>query len=72
MIATMPTKGHYSETEAAEALGVSVNRLRSLVRHYIADNDDDINNLSVAQIQPSDLLLLRILSRQEPVATPQG
>jgi hypothetical protein len=64
MIATRPAKGHYSETEAAEALGLSVDNLRALVRHYIAENDEDVSNLSIAHLQPSDLLLLKILSGQ--------
>jgi hypothetical protein len=68
MIATRPGKGHYSETEAAEALGLSVEKLRALVRRHIADSDEDLTNLSIAHLQPSDLLLLRILARQN--ATP--
>ena len=64
MIATTPAKGHYSETKAAEALGVPVEKLRALVRRHITESDDDISNLAIAHLQPSDLLLLRILAGQ--------
>jgi hypothetical protein len=64
MTATRPAKGHYSETEAAEALGVPVENLRALVRRYITDTDEDVSNLAIAHLQPSDLLLLKILSAQ--------
>jgi hypothetical protein len=62
MISTKPGKSHYSEAEAAAALGVSIEQLRSLVRNHLIEADEDLNNLSVAGFQPSDLLLLKILS----------
>ena len=72
MIVTRPAKGHYSEAEAAEVLGLSVERLRALVRNHIAERDEDVSNLPVAHFQPSDLLLLRILAGQRLSASPQG
>jgi hypothetical protein len=54
-------KGHYSETEAAEALGVSLDQFRNLIRKHIAERDEDINNLASASFHPSDLLVLRML-----------
>ena len=62
-LASRLSKGQYSETEAAEELGVSVEQLRTLVRRHIVETDEDLNNLSVAGLQPSDLLVLRLLSR---------
>ena len=64
-----PHKTQYTEAEAAEALGVTIDELRLLIRSHIAKGDDDIPNLAQASFQPSDLLLLRILSRQPMPAT---
>ena len=64
-----PQKAQYSETEAAEALGVTIDELRLLIRSHIAKSDDDIPNLAQASFQPSDLLLLRILAAQPTPAT---
>jgi hypothetical protein len=66
----MTTKGmraHYTEKEAAQALGVSVEQLRLLIRSHIIDGDEDLSNVAAASSQPSDLLLLKILSGQELV-----
>ncbi len=61
-----PVKGPYSECEAAMELGVSVDRLRSLIRSHIVESDEDLNNVSAASFHPSDLLLLKILSSLPP------
>lgn len=63
-------KGYYNETEAAHALGLSLDALRALVRKHILQNEDELANLPMTTFQPSDLLLLRLLassslSRQE-------
>lgn len=58
----MRTKTHYSETEAAQELGVSVEQLRTLIRHHIIASDDEMGNLAIATYQPSDLLLIRLLA----------
>jgi len=62
MLAQKTHKSHYSETEAADALGVSVEQLRSLIKNYVVVADEDLSNVPNATFQPSDLLLLRILS----------
>ena len=62
MLAQKPTKSHYSEAEAADALGVSVEQLRSLIKNYVVVAEEDLSNVPNATFQPSDLLLLRILS----------
>ena len=55
-------KSQYSETEAAEELGISVDQLRSMIRSHVVDRDEDLNNVPVTTFQPSDLLVLRLLS----------
>ncbi len=64
MITGNPRKTQYSEPEAAEALGVSVDELRRLIRSHIVNAEDGEPSLSQANFQPADLLLLRILAHQ--------
>jgi hypothetical protein len=54
----------YSEDEAATMLGVSVNQLRSLVKTHIVKED------SVTAFQSTDLLILKILSRNADTFAP--
>jgi hypothetical protein len=68
MIATRAVKSQYSESEAAEALGVSVDRLRQLIRDHIVQTDDELTSVSSAVFQPSDLLVLRLLATRKLVA----
>lgn len=56
------SKGQYSEKEAAEELGVSVDEFRTLIRSHIVETDEDLNNVPVASFQPSDLLVLKFLT----------
>lgn len=62
-------KSQYSETEAAEELGVSVDQLRVMIRNHVIDRDEDLTNVPVTTFQPSDLLILRLLARQQAPAT---
>ena len=57
-----PSKSQYSETEAAEELGVSIDLLRTMIRKHIVHTDEDLTNVPMASFQPSDLLLLRFLT----------
>jgi len=57
-----PGKSQYSETEAAEELGISVLQLRTMIRSHVVDRDEDLNNVPVTTFQPSDLLILRLLA----------
>jgi len=66
---TRTGKSQYSETEAAEELGVSIDQLRAMIRHHVVDRDEDLNNVPSTTFQPSDLLVLRLLTRMRPVAT---
>ncbi len=63
-MALKTSKAHYTEVEAAEALGVSTDQLRALIRVHIADDDTDLRNVSMATFQPSDLLLLKLLANR--------
>ena len=62
MLVTRPTKSQFSETEAAEELGISVERLRTLLRKHVVEKDEDLTNVPVTTFQPSDLLILRLLA----------
>ena len=66
------TKSQYSELEAAQELGVSVEQLRTLIRSHIAQSDEDLNHVSTASFHPSDLLVLKILSGLSAHSTAQG
>jgi len=55
-------KSQFSEVEAAEELGVSVEQLRTMIRSHVVDRDEDLNNVPVTTFQPSDLLILRLLA----------
>lgn len=57
-------KTQYSESEAAQELGVTVEQLRVLIRNHIAKSDEDLTHIAVATFHPSDLLLLKILAGQ--------
>ena len=61
-VTSRPGKGQYSETEAAEQLGISVAQLRTMIRSHVVDKDEDLNNVPVHTFQPSDLLILRLLT----------
>ena len=69
---TRPQKSHYSESEAAVALGLSVDDLRSLVRaHILKNNEEDASHMSSATYQPSDLLILRMVLRGLNTSQPE-
>jgi hypothetical protein len=61
-LAIRTNKSQYSELEAAQELGVSIEQLRALIRSHIAQSDEDLNHVSTASFHPSDLLVLKILS----------
>lgn len=71
-LVTKQVKTQYSEHEAAEELGVSVEQLRTMIRSHIVETDEDLNNVSVASFQPSDLLILKILSGVKLSPIPPG
>jgi len=64
---TLPSKQNktqYSEMEAAQELGVTVEELRVLIRKHIAHSDEDLMHIAVASFHPSDLLVLKLLTGQ--------
>ena len=63
-------KSEFTEAEAAEELGVSLDQFRTMVRKHILDCDEDLKNLPVATFQLSDLLILRMLAGRP--ARPSG
>lgn len=56
------TKSQYTEVETAQALNLTVEHLRVLVRQYIVTDEADVANLPLATYHPADLLLLRFLT----------
>jgi hypothetical protein len=65
-------KTQYSEVEAAQELGVTVDQLRVLIRHHIAKSDEDLTHIAVATFHPSDLLVLKILAGQNSALMSSG
>jgi hypothetical protein len=59
LVPTKPYRVEYSETEAAEMLGITVEHLRTLVKSHIVKDEDP--TITVESFQQSDLLLLRLL-----------
>ena len=72
MINNRNGKSHYTENEAANALGISLDDLRVLVLHRIVDTEEDLSKLSLTTFQPSDILLLRMLINQQPESASAG
>jgi hypothetical protein len=66
MLLARPHKSQYTENEAAEFLGVSVEQLRTLVqKHILADEAAPAPGTGLTVYQRSDLLLLRLLRSQQ-------
>jgi hypothetical protein len=70
-VSSRPGKGQYSEAEAAEQLGISVMQLRTMIRSHVVDKDEDLNNVPVHTFQPSDLLILRLLTGKQTNSDPR-
>mgnify|MGYP003344483577 FL=1 len=58
-------KSQYSETEAAEELGISVEQLRTMIRSHVVDRDEDLTNVPATTFQASDLVILRLLAKMQ-------
>jgi len=71
-IPTKQNKTQYSEAEAAQELGVTVEQLRVLIRNHIAQSDDDLNHIAMASFHPSDLLVLKLLAGQNASLASSG
>jgi hypothetical protein len=68
MLNARPQKSNFTELEAAQVLGITVEELRSLIRSHIVVEEHDMSNVAMTSFQPSDLLLLRILVAQRGFA----
>jgi hypothetical protein len=64
-------KSEYTEYEVAQELGVSVEQLRIVIRERILA-DDEVREVPVSVFQPSDLVLLRLLTMRSAAEAPQG
>ena len=62
-LSTHNSRCFYSETEAAQTLGISIDRFRDLVRTHIAQSEEEINNIGTTTYQSSDLLVLKLLAK---------
>jgi DNA-binding transcriptional MerR regulator len=62
-----PSKSQYTEAEAAQHLGISVEQLRVLVQRHIVTPEDEPGAM-VSSFQPSDLVLLRVLAQAHLVS----
>jgi hypothetical protein len=69
-IPSKQSKTQYSEAEAAQELGLTVEQLRVLIRNHIAQSDEDLHHIAMASFHPSDLLVLKILAGQNASLTP--
>jgi hypothetical protein len=65
MLSIKSNQTQYSELEAAQELGVTVEQLRTLIRSHIAQTDEDLAHIAVASFHASDLLVLKILAGQQ-------
>jgi hypothetical protein len=52
-------------------LGISVIQLRTMIRSHVVDKDEDLNNVPVHTFQPSDLLILRLLTGKQTNSDPR-
>ena len=66
MVLWQSGKLEYTEEEAALALEVSIAELRVLVRKHITKDDED-PEVAIPSFRPTDLLLLKMLSKQASV-----
>ena len=62
MLVSKQPRLQYSESEAAEILGITVEQLRSLVKSHIVKDESDSAAVSVSSFHATDLVLLRILA----------
>jgi hypothetical protein len=64
-LTTRTSRTFYTEAEAAQALGISSEQFRALVRAHIfqdaEQSEDDLNNIGAATYQSSDLVILKHL-----------
>ena len=71
MLPGKSAKAQFTEAEAAEFLGISVDQLRSLVDRHILDGEAvvDPQRAAPSTYSRSELLVLRYLASQQCLAT---
>jgi hypothetical protein len=62
MSQTRPAKSNYSESEAADEVGLSVEQLRFLIRKHVMDRNTAAALTTGIAFQRTDLLLLKFLA----------
>ena len=62
MTSAKPSKTDYSEAEAANVVGVSVEQLRLLIQKHVLNDTGRLASRVAMHFQPTDLLLLRFLA----------
>jgi hypothetical protein len=67
MLEWVSGKVEYTEEEAASALGISIGRLRELVRTHVIKEDAG-PDVPISSFRPTDLLLLKMLSESHATA----
>lgn len=65
MTLTRPSKSNYSEAEAADKVGVSVEQLRFLIRKHVLDRNTAPASATGVAFQATDLLLLKFLATRQ-------
>ena len=70
MVHLESSKPEYTEAEAASALGISVDELRALVRRHVIKDESD-RDIPIPNLRPSDLLVLKMLFKQEALFAPR-
>ena len=68
MVPSKAVRTYYSESEAAETLGITVDQLRRLILDHIVETEEDLKNMPQASLYPSDLLVLRLLAGRDSAA----
>jgi hypothetical protein len=59
-------QSQYSESEAAQKLGIPVDELRRVIHRHIFSPNDEAVGEALATFNASDLVLLRILMTSAP------
>jgi hypothetical protein len=62
MVPSKVSRTYYSESEAAVTLGITVDQLRGLILDHILEREEDLKNMPLASLHPSDLLVLKLLA----------
>jgi hypothetical protein len=62
------TKPYYSESEAARALGVTVEEFRGLLKRHVVEDEGDLSNVGRTTFHAADVLVLKLLATRAVAA----